>query len=126
MKDASHRIDSELPYICQNAVLRIESEAKRIVYLGHEKGHLERRTGTLQRSITTETNVSEETVVSTVGTNVVYAPQHELGLTVPNKNGGYTHFPPRPFLQPAFESKKEDVRSRIFAAVKDIFEEEVL
>lgn len=69
------------------------------------------RTGRLTRSISTDESASPRRVV--VGSRVVYAPVHELGLTVnrpigPSRSNkkrgrlkGSAVYPKRPFLEPA-------------------------
>ncbi|MFA5743877.1 MAG: phage virion morphogenesis protein [Candidatus Nanoarchaeia archaeon] len=128
-KDGFKRIkakfESELPDLCLRSMLIVESEAKRIVYLGHEAGHLKRQSGDLGRSITTESELKGRTVRTVTGTNLVYARIHELG-DVRYEEGVNKYIPPRPYLTPAFVAKKDDVRDKLRTLVKNLIKEESL
>lgn len=126
-------LKTKLPEILEQGMLRVESEAKRIVYLGHPD-HLNRVTGTLGRSIATESGWDGDDAYAVVGTNVVYAPTHEFGAVIKQNvkqvaAGGLVysmpmraiHIPPRPFLTPAFESKKQDAVNHIKESLKSLF-----
>ena len=117
------RFRSEFPGVCQKAMLKVESESKRIVYLGHEAGHLDRKSGDLGRSITTETEVDGDVIRSVTGTNLIYARIHELG-DVRYKDGVNKYIPPRPYLTPAYNTKKDEVRGDLNAAARKIIKEE--
>lgn len=111
-------MQTEFPIKVENAMLRVEGKAKEIVYLGRPD-HLIRRTGTLQRSITTEVEVTEHLVTANTGTNVEYAPTHEFGDTREQGNV-VVHVPPRPFLMPAWVEKKDEVKRLIQSSYSQI------
>ncbi len=116
------QLDEQMPDIVEAGMLHVESEAKRIIYLGHPD-HLDRQTGNAGRSITTESEKPEAgVVVATTGSNLSYFPIHELGGVVPNAfgRGGTAVIPPRPSLTPAFQSKKDIVRRKIVEQVKSV------
>ena len=102
---------------------QVEAEAKRIVYLGHPN-HLKKKTGNLQRSITTELSVTGKEIAASVGTNVGYAPVHEFGAVITDRAGVARFIPPRPFLLPAFEAKRgavlEDFKNGFRRIVQEI------
>lgn len=119
------RLNTELPRVMQSAMLRVESEAKRIVYLGHPE-HLNRVTGTLGRSITTETQITDEgSVISSVGTNIEYAPIHEFGGNTTH-HGKMVRVPARPYLMPAWQSKKHEVADVCEDGIRNILQEECI
>lgn len=119
----STRIRTDLPRIQHDAVCRVETESRRIVYLGHPY-HLNRKTGTLQGSLSTLTVQTDDTVISSVGTSVPYAAVHELGGTVVHCNGTISVIPSRPYLVPAARTMKDSVLSQIVSdLVADIREE---
>lgn len=106
-KKLEDALQSEMTFVVENAMLRVEGRAKEIVYLGRPD-HLIRRTGTLQRSITTEVDVSKNCIIANTGTNLNYAPTHEFGDTF-EQDGKVIHIPARPFLMPAWMDKKDEV-----------------
>lgn len=91
------------------------------------------RTGTLRRSIHTETkSVSPTRAEATVGTDVVYAKQVEFGGTIVPKNAkmlhwvgedGQDHFarsvtqPARPYLRPAFDEEGDNAAVEVREAL---------
>lgn len=121
-KRVEEAMRTEFPLAVENAMLRVEARAKEIVYLGRPD-HLIRRTGTLQRSITTEVDVRGNHIVANTGTNVSYAPTHELGDTR-EQNGALVHIPARPFLMPAWVEKKDDVVDLIKSSYSRIIRSE--
>ena len=66
-------------------------------------------TGTLRRSIHTETAETSEGVVARVGTNVEYAIHQEFGTS---RMSG------QPYLRPAYDEKKGEALREIAAALK--------
>ena len=89
------------------------------------------RGGTLRNSITYQVNEKESQVV--IGSNVVYAPFVELGtgphFTPPPEweafapykkkgKGGHGYVKPRPFLRPAIEDHKDDIKKIIESELK--------
>lgn len=116
------RVENEMPDICLGAMLRVESEAKRVVYLGHPE-HLENRSGTLGRSITTESELKGRTIRTVTGTNIIYARIHELG-DVRYKEGVNKYIPPRPYLTPSFVEKKQEVKDAMRDGIRKIIQEE--
>lgn len=83
------------------------------------------RGGTLRKSISYQVNEKENQVI--IGSNVVYAPFVELGtgphFTPPpewetfapymKKGKGHGYVKPRPFLRPAIEDHKSDIKKII-------------
>lgn len=83
------------------------------------------RGGTLRKSISYQVNEKENQVV--IGSNVVYAPFVELGTgphftpppewetfaTYMKKGKGHGYVKPRPFLRPAIEDHKNDIKKII-------------
>ena len=116
------RVENEMPDICLGAMLRVESEAKRVVYLSHPE-HLENRSDTLGRSITTESELKGRTIRTVTGTNIIYARIHELG-DVRYKEGVNKYIPPRPYLTPSFVEKKGEVRDAMRDGIRQIIREE--
>ena len=116
------RVENEMPDICLGAMLRVESEAKRVVYLGHPE-NLENRSGTLGRSITTESELKGRIIRTVTGTNIIYARIHELG-DVRYKEGVNKYIPPRPYLTPSFVEKKGEVRDAMRDGIRQIIREE--
>jgi len=109
----------QVPGVMETAMkTHVEEEAKRLVYLGHPD-HLERKTGALKKSITTI--VDGET--ASVGSDLVYAPVHEFGSVYTDRFGVIRYIPPRPFLIPAFEAKKNDVLADFKRGFHDIVQE---
>ena len=104
---------------------QVEAEAKRIVYLGHPD-HLKKKTGNLQRSITTELSVTGQEITASVGTNVVYAPVHEFGAAITDKYGTTRIIPPRPFLVPAWQAKKGEAADDLCETVTDLIRRECI
>lgn len=117
------RIESDLPDICLSGMLLVESEAKRIIYLGHEAGHLKRQSGDLGRSITTESELKGRTVRTITGTNLVYARIHELG-DARYEDGINKYIPPRPYLTPAYVAKKDAVKDKMRTRIRSLIQEE--
>lgn len=122
-KRLSAGLSANLPKTLKRGMGSVETEAKRIVYLGRPD-HLDRRTGTLQKSISTEVSVSGPQVSATVGTSLVYAPTHEFGAAIPHANGSISFIPARPFLSPAFAAKKDEVRALVSGTVVSAIKEE--
>lgn len=116
-------IDSRLTQILEDGMLHVEAESKRIVYLGHEQGHLNYLTGKLGMSITTESGWDSDGAYAVVGTNVDYAPTHEFGAVIQQKNRT-VRIPARPYLIPAFETKKHEavgiVRDELMELIKGV------
>ena len=100
-------------------------------------GNLRVRTGRLRQSIRSDTTLEGDTVVGSIGSNVVYAAIHELGGVVQARASKYLTFrtaegdwtsatqvkiPARPYLQPAIEenwNRIEDIiLSRLINSVK--------
>lgn len=124
IKRIKDRVEKEMPDICLRAMLRVESEAKRVVYLGHPD-HLDRKSGTLGRSITTESELKGRTIRTVTGTNIIYARIHELG-DVRYKDGVNKYIPPRPYLTPSFVEKKQEVKDEMRNGIRQIIREESL
>ncbi|HJJ36543.1 MAG TPA: hypothetical protein O0X27_05155 [Methanocorpusculum sp.] len=117
------RIDQELPGIMQQSMRIVEEEAKRLVYLGHPD-HLDRKTGNLSRATTTETVRTGTEITASVGNDLVYAPVHEFGAAITDRYGTTRIIPPRPFLGPAFEAKKEEAAASVKRQVNEIIRSE--
>jgi phage gpG-like protein len=80
--------------------LRVMRDAQRLVNVD---------TGRLRASIEQEVErIAEHTVRAVVGSNVEYAPTHEMDY---------------PYLRPAFESNRDFIRERIKQAVDDAWGE---
>lgn len=124
-KRLEDKLLSELPDVMKSAMLRVESEAKNNVYQGHPD-HLDRQTGTLGRSITTEVHNGDDRydMIVTTGTNIVYAPTHEFGDDRIAWGKVMVHIPARPFLIPAFQAKKKEVRESFKNGLKKIIDTE--
>lgn len=73
---------------------------------------LQRRSGTLQRSIDFKSNISGKRITLQVGTKVPYGKYWEEGFT-----RGSVKVKARPFLKPAIAAKKNKVISRIADAM---------
>lgn len=69
------------------------------------------RTGTLRRSIHTETAETSEGAVARVGTNVEYAPHQEFGTS---RMSG------QPYLRPAYDEKRGEALKEIAGALKEM------
>lgn len=123
-KKMESALKQKLPQVLESAMLRTEAEAKEIIYLGHPE-HLNAVTGTLRRSLTTETRSTSTSVIGAVGTNIKYAPIHEFGGVVERKTKKGIkryHIPARPYLHPAWESSKKDVTDELVKGIKTIIE----
>lgn len=118
-------IRQEMPGILASSIKLVEDEAKRLVYLGHPD-HLERQTGALQSSITTEISTENGVVAASVGSSVVYAPVHEFGAAIADPRGFVRVIPPRPFLQPAFSARKEEVRDTVAGGLRAVIREQAI
>lgn len=68
-------------------------------------------TGTLRRSIHTETAETSEGAVARVGTNVEYGPAQEFGTS---RMSG------QPYLRPAYDEKKGEALREIAGALKEM------
>lgn len=103
------------------------------------------RTGTLRSRITHTVERRRTEFVGRLGTNVKYAPPHELGATIPPHTirprrskalrflvGGQVVFarfanipaitlPPRPFLRPSVQTAMERLKERIEADLPQLF-----
>ena len=154
------------------AAVKVEGEAKRIVYerqatkqdtkqarkfgfklMAGSHKHLWGQTGRLKQSITHGTEQATTTNANRayVGTNVVYAPVHEFGADIQrgassrleswrtigkkrkagyrsvkvsrwSTGGGMTHIPARPYLGPALEAKRGEVRDIIGKAMQNLLD----
>jgi HK97 gp10 family phage protein len=92
----------QLEAALRSGALLIEGDAKRLApYL----------TGTLRRSIHTETSSDRGGAQARVGTNVEYAPHLEFGTRRQR---------PQPYLRPAFDGAKNRVRQEVADALKDM------
>lgn len=95
------------------------------------------RTGTLRRSIHTETvSVAPTRAEATVGTDVVYAKQVEFGGTIRPKKAKMLHWtdesgehfarsvtqPARPYLRPAFDEEGDNAGVEVREALKVLVE----
>lgn len=69
-------------------------------------GNLRVQSGRLRSSIKTNVNNYRDVVVGAVGSDVVYAPVHELG----SRDG---RVPPRPFLRPSIEENIDKINDII-------------
>jgi len=75
-------------------------------------------TGTLRRSIHTESRVRSETnVYALVGTDVEYARRIEYGFVGRDKLGRVYDQAARPYMRPALDANREAVRREIKAAI---------
>lgn len=119
----SSHLRQDLPSAVLHSMEPVEDEARRQVYLGHPN-HLEKQTGRLQESISTELEGNGMEVSASVGSNLVYAPVHELGAVITDKHGTTRIIPPRPFLVPAFAAKKNEVRENVNRQVSKIIRSE--
>ena len=107
-------------------IIRTAMEQGAGVIEGEAKRRCPVDTGRLRASITTETSIDEDQVIALVGTNVEYATAVEYGTGVFAEDGkgrktpwkwkgdGKKHrgwhttsgYPAKPFLRPAYESRK--------------------
>ena len=79
---------------------------------------LNKRTGDLFRSITSRLRRAGADSSGEVGTPIIYARTHELGLTVKFPNRGFSiDFPERPFVRPSFEKHRETIINDIRRAL---------
>ena len=69
------------------------------------------KTGTLRRSIHTETAETSDGAVARVGTNVEYGPAQEFGTS---RMSG------QPYLRPAYDEKKGEALREMAAALKEM------
>ncbi len=98
-----------------------------------------KRTGTLRRSIHIETlNVQPRSARVAIGTDLEYAAIHEFGGVIKPKDpagwlrfqtydGGWhtvklVHMPARPYLRPAFDTKKDEAAREMAAVLKQLLE----
>lgn len=78
------------------------------------------KTGTLKRSIHIEVILlSDDRIRITIGTNLVYAARVEFGFMVADSRGRKYNLPPKPYLRPAFDGKKELAKREITLALVD-------
>lgn len=113
----------------------VDSGAQLIQNAAKEKAPY--RTGTLRRSIHTETEGGTIRATATIGTDVVYAAQVEFGGTITPKTkkllhwvdaDGQEHFAKsvtqvaRPYLRPAFDEKGDDAAAEVGAALRQAIE----
>jgi HK97 gp10 family phage protein len=78
-------------------------------------------TGTLARSIHTETLKSSRSYVEvTTGTDVVYAARIEFGFMQADKLGRHYNQPAQPYMRPAFDTKKKEAENETKAALSDL------
>lgn len=140
-KRLAAQFEDGIPKALKKAMVEnIEGEAKRIVYLGDEgdDNHLHRRTGTLQRSITTEIEDDGKSIRASTGTNLVYAPVHEFGADIWQRKtqiaacgrvhdvpGRLIHIKARPFIVPAWEANKDYVREDLVEACDKMLKTEL-
>ncbi len=115
----------------ERAAIRVEGRAKELVYAGRPK-HLIGDRGHLRQSITHRLT-GPTTVV--VGSNLVYAPVHEFGATIRPVRAKrlawrdkahqwhfamQVHIPPRPYLKPALQDERANVRMEILRALQEV------
>lgn len=80
---------------------------------------LQRRTSTLFRSINHRMTRRGLDSYGEVGTPIVYAKTHELGLTVDFPSRGISiKYPKRPFLYPTFEDAREGILADLRRALQ--------
>jgi len=70
-------------------------------------------TGALRNSIRAQIHVSGDTVNATVGSSLPYAMAVEHGTR---------HMPPRPYLAPALDARRDQINARIRQAVLEALE----
>jgi HK97 gp10 family phage protein len=79
------------------------------------------RTGTLRKSIHTETREKTRTQVTVVvGTDVPYARRQELGFSGIDSLGRKYNQPARPYLRPALDENKGAVAREVGEALRDL------
>lgn len=79
------------------------------------------RTGTLRRSIRTQTVRDSATKVTAyVGSDVPYARRIELGFTGADSLGRYYSQAARPYLRPALDENRDKLLPEIAAAIKQV------
>lgn len=83
------------------AALPVENDAKRYAPV---------LTGTLRRSIHTETRQSGRKAEAIVGTDVPYARRLEFGFIGADSRGRHYHQTPRPYLRPALDENRDQVK----------------
>lgn len=93
----------------KKAALLVQSDAKRLVPVD---------TGRLRNSITIESVVTETGAEASVGSNVEYAPYMEYGTgrrgdTTVEHRQDRLGVPPHPYLRPALEVNRENIRAII-------------
>lgn len=77
-------------------------------------------TGTLKRSIQPKiTSSSRSRVTASVGTDVPYGRRIEFGFAGRDRLGRVYNQPPRPYLRPAFDTKRGDAVDAIRGALRD-------
>ena len=90
-------------------------------------GGLNVRSGSLRRSITSGVNIKGNSVVGSLGSNLIYARIHELSGTIRPRTGQYLRFqiegqwktvksvfiPARPFLRPAIDENISEIKNLI-------------
>ena len=79
-------------------------------------------TGTLRRSIHTESTGGGSSVEISVGTNVPYAKRLEFGFSGTDSLGRTYNQPARPYMRPAMEQTRTQVVSEIAASLRRLLE----
>ena len=98
----------------RSGALLVQNDAKRLVPY---------RTGTLRRSIHTETETQGPgKAEAAVGTDVVYAARVEFGFEGQDKLGRSYHQPARPYLRPALDQNMDAAAQEIAAALREAIE----
>lgn len=113
----SQEMGREVESAIEESLLLLEGEMKGMVS-GDPGAVLNKRTGTLFRSIHHTMQRRGMDSSGTVGTPVIYARTHELGLTIdyPSRGTSIT-FPRRAFVQPSFEKHEDAIVRKISRAV---------
>jgi len=121
LKSIQRALAGSLVDIVRVGAMPIENEAKTLAPV---------KTGTLRRSIHTEVIDSSSTsATARTGTDVVYARRLEFGFVGRDSLGRLYNQAPRPYLRPAFDTKKAqaiaDMKAIWRETVQDALENEI-
>lgn len=143
LSKAGVSFSARVPMTLRALGIELQRRVKEVYLNGPRPGHLGRKTGRLSRSINEKlTEPRHWEFVETVGTNVGYGRYWELGFDM--KVGAYSrggrpafndkvrayyeakhpqgikHVEARPFLQPALDDMRAEIRARLVAAISGV------